>query len=59
MLVEQVFPQAIGATDLLPVQLRAEGLRRGLLAAECDALIAMLPANLAGCGCFFDRLTGI
>src|ERR1700676_3101694 len=59
MLIEAVLPQLIGGVDTLLVRLAAEGRARGLSEDLSNAVVAMLPPNLAACGCFLDRLTGI
>jgi hypothetical protein len=59
MQIENLFPAAIGAISDLPTRLRAEGQVRGLSEADCDALVALLPSQLAAAGCFLDRLTSL
>ena len=59
LLIEAVQPQLVGGIDTLWARLAAEGQARGLSKDQSDAVIAMLPPNLAACGCFLDRLTGI
>jgi hypothetical protein len=59
LLIEAVQPQLVGGIDTLRARLAAEGQARGLSNDHTDAVIAMLPPNLAASGCFLDRLTGI
>jgi hypothetical protein len=59
LLIESVQPQLVGGVDSLLARLTAEGQARGLSKDQSDAVIAMLPPNLAACGCFLDRLTDI
>jgi hypothetical protein len=59
LLIEAAQPQLVGGIDTLWARLAAEGQARGLSKDQSDAVIAMLPPNLAACGCFLDRLTRI
>ena len=59
LLIEAVQPQLVGGIDTLRARLAAEGQARGFSMDQSDAVIEMLPPNLAACGCFLDRLTGI
>ncbi len=56
MWIEKIQPEFVGAKSTLPVRLREEGLARG---TDCDALLAILPPELAACECFLDRLTSL
>jgi hypothetical protein len=57
--IEQIMPEFIAAKGTLPACLREEGLSRGWSEAQCDALIAALPPQLAACECFLDKLTSL
>jgi hypothetical protein len=57
MWIEKIQPEFAAAKSTLPVCLRIEGLARGRTDADCDALLAILPPELAACECFLDRLT--
>jgi hypothetical protein len=59
LVIENVAPELVGAIDTLPVKLREEAISRRLSETEADALMAALPQELAACGCFLDRLTGL
>jgi hypothetical protein len=59
MLIQQIQPELVGGIDNLPNRLRLEAVGHGLTEAECDALVATLPPELAACDCFLDRLTGL
>ena len=57
MWIEKVMPEFVGAKSTLPMCLREECRARGRPDADCDALIAILPPELAACECFLDKLT--
>lgn len=57
MWIEKVMPEFAGAKSTLPMCLREECRARGRPGADCDALIAILPPELAACECFLDKLT--
>jgi hypothetical protein len=57
--IEKLMPEFIAAKSTLPACLREEGLSRGWSEAECGALIAALPPQLAACECFLDKLTSL
>ncbi|MTV16323.1 MULTISPECIES: hypothetical protein [Bradyrhizobium] len=59
LLIETVQPQLVGGVNSLLARLTAEGQARGLSKDQSDGVIAILPPNLAACGCFLDRLTNI
>ena len=52
-------PEFVAGKSTLLACLREEGLSRGWSEAECDALIAAVPSQLAGCECFLDKLTSM
>jgi hypothetical protein len=59
MWIELIKPEFIEEKCPLPSRLRAEGLARGWSEAKCDAFLATIPVQLAGCECFLDKLTGL
>src|SRR5262245_52699754 len=59
MWIEKIRPEFVGAKSDLPGCLAAEGASRNSGPEETAAIVAMLPAALASCACFFDKLTGL
>ncbi len=59
MWIEKIQPDMVAAKCSLPNCLAAEALKIGCSSQEADDLVRLLPAPLAVCGCFLDKLTGI
>jgi hypothetical protein len=59
MLIDHVFPQAAKNKARLPDRLIAEAEARNLAPATINAVLSVLPSDLASAGAFFDEMTGL
>ncbi len=59
MLIDQLFPQVIGAKATLTHRFVEEAVSRGVALDVANELLGLAPANLQGVECFLDNMTGL
>ena len=59
MIIDQVFPNVVGAKSSLRESLMAETVASGAEKETAITLASIVPARLLSSGCFLDKMTGL